>query len=90
MLENKPEKIILGCTHYPYLLNVLTQFAPKDLFIDPSVTFANFIKEDLEKNNMLKKSSNVGTDEFFVSANPKHFMDAASIFYPVKTLPTLI
>ena len=27
MLENNPEKIILGCTHYPFLLDILSQFA---------------------------------------------------------------
>ena len=40
MLENKPDKIILGCTHYPFLLPVLSKFAPLDMFIDPSVYFA--------------------------------------------------
>lgn len=90
MLENKPDKIILGCTHYPYLLNSLKKFAPTELFIDPSEAFANFVKADLEANNMLNASQNSGSEEFFVSANPKRFKEVASIFYPLDKEPTLV
>ena len=30
MLEFKPDKIILGCTHYPYLMNEFIKYAPKE------------------------------------------------------------
>ena len=89
MLKNKPDKIILGCTHYPYLMEVLKRFAPEDIFIDPSQYFVDFIKNDLEKNDMLSDSKK-GGEEFFVSANPQRFQEVASIFYPIETLPTLI
>jgi len=46
ILENHPDKIILGCTHYPYLLGVLERIVPKDTFIDPAQYFAKFIKRD--------------------------------------------
>ena len=35
MLENNPEKIVLGCTHYPFLTDVLSEYAPADLFLHP-------------------------------------------------------
>jgi glutamate racemase len=90
MLENSPDKIILGCTHYPYLLDVLSEFAPKELFVDPSECFAEFIKDDLKENNMLSDSNEVGYEKFFVSANPEHFKMASSVFYPLKDLPKLV
>lgn len=88
MLENTPEKIVLGCTHYPYLTKVLSKFAPEDLFIDPAADFAKFIKEDLEKNNLLSVR-NAGKEEIFVSSEPVKFKNAAEIFYKLSSQPIL-
>ena len=88
MLKNKPEKIILGCTHYPYLLDILKKFAPREIFIDPAEYFAELIKEDLILNNLLNDESK-GSEQFFVSANPEGFKNASSIFYELKGLPSL-
>ena len=87
MLEFKPEKIILGCTHYPYLIDILTKFAPKEIFIDPSIYFAEFIKDDLIKNNLAEKSD--GTEEIYVSSNPEAFRISAEMFYKIKNSPVL-
>lgn len=89
ILENHPDKIVLGCTHYPYLLNVLSKFVPKDTFIDPAQYFAEFIKNDLAKKGLLNKSGS-GSEEFFVSANPEGFIIAAKMFYPIKEIPKVI
>lgn len=89
MLKNNPEKIILGCTHYPYLLDILEKFAPRELYIDPAEYFAEFIKSDLELNNLLNKSTE-GSEKFFVSVNPEKFKEASSIFYSIKELPELV
>ena len=88
MLENNPDKIILGCTHYPFLLDVLSKFVPREMFIDPSVFFAQYIKQDLEKLDLLNENS--GSEEFWVSANPEEFMVAAKMFYELKENPKLI
>lgn len=90
MLKNHPDKIILGCTHYPYLLDVMEKFAPRDMFIDPSKYFAKFIKEDLEKRKLLKEDGTAGFEKFYVSANPEGFKKAAAMFYTVDELPELI
>lgn len=85
MLKFNPDKIILGCTHYPYLLNKLIKYVPKDLFIDPAEIFVDYIKNDIVKNNLKR----IGTEEFFVSANPKSFVENAKLFYDVKHMPLL-
>ena len=90
MLLNRPDKIILGCTHYPYLLDMLSEYAPKTMFIDPAEIFVNFVKADLQKNNLLNNSSFLGKEDFFVSANPKEFVENAKLFYNIKNLPTII
>jgi glutamate racemase len=51
----KSPNIILGCTHYPLLINTLNNLFPKHHFIDPSKYFVNtskfkeFIPDDLKK-----------------------------------------
>ncbi len=90
ILHNYPDKIVLGCTHYPYLLDVLAKFTPKDMFIDPSQYFAEFIKNDLLLNNLLNDSETLGSEEFFVSASPENFKFAASKFYQIDEIPTLV
>ncbi len=89
MLENNPDKIILGCTHYPFLLDVLSKFAPKDMFIDPSSYFAQYIKEDLENKNLLNDNTS-GKETFLVSANASEFKQASKMFYNLKELPHII
>ena len=89
MMENNPQKIILGCTHYPYLRSVLTDVVGQDIFIDPSIIFSNYIKFDLEKNGMLNSSTEDGSEDFYVSANPVEFKNAAAMFYKLKEEPKL-
>ncbi len=89
MLKNSPEKIVLGCTHYPFLLNILTEFAPADMFIDPAIFLAEYIKEDLAKNNLLCPSNPNRFEEFYVSSNPAKFKSCAKMFYELTSNPEL-
>ena len=73
--ERDIESLILGCTHYPYLLPELTKYAPADLFIDPSAYFAQFIKNDISP------ASGTGSERFYVSASPENFIKAAKMFF---------
>ncbi len=82
MLYYNTDKIILGCTHYPYLMNVLKKFASIDLFINPAVYFAKFIVENLKENNLLNSKKDY-EPMFFVSSNPEQFKSASKLFYNV-------
>ena len=82
MLKNNPDKIVLGCTHYPYLLDILTKYAPKELFIDPATSFAKFIKEDLEKSGLLCDKEE-RFEKFYVSSSPEKFEIASKMFYDI-------
>ena len=83
-----PDKIVLACTHYPYLMDVLKKFLPEEKFIDPSKTFAEYIKNDLEKKNLLNNEFEY--EKFYVSSDPQNFKDASKTFYEIKTLPKVI
>lgn len=88
MKENNPDKIVLACTHYPYLLDVLKNFFPEDKYIDPAIFFAQSIKNDLEKNNLLGKEPTY--ERFYVSSDPENFKIASELFYKLDTLPELV
>lgn len=88
MMKNQPDKIVLGCTHYPFLLNILSKFVNREIFIDPALHFASFIKQDLEKQNLL--NNNGGNEEFYVSANAEEFKNAAKMFYELQSPPEII
>lgn len=90
MLEFKPDKIILGCTHYPYLLKELVDFYPEKDFIDPARIFVEYIKKDLEKFNLLNLSDEIGNTEFYVSANPSSFVKNSQLFYKDIKTPIII
>ena len=82
-----PDKIVLACTHYPYLTGILKKFMPEDKFIDPALYFAQNIKQDLEKNNLLNNKFEY--EKFYVSSNPENFKTASELFYKLKELPEL-
>jgi glutamate racemase len=90
MLKNNPEKIVLGCTHYPFLLDVLSKFASNDLFFDPAISFAQYIKDDLDKYNLLNDNSSQEFEKFYVSSNPQNFKTSSKMFYDVTDLPELL
>ncbi|GBF23203.1 glutamate racemase [Candidatus Gastranaerophilus sp. (ex Termes propinquus)] len=82
LLEEGVEKIVLGCTHYPYLMPILEKFAPSDMFIDPAVLFCRRIEEEFSRNEL--KSENRPKREFYVSASPEKFVESAKVFYDVE------
>lgn len=89
MLIHKPQKIILGCTHYPYLKGIISKFYASENLIDPSKSFAEFIKKNLETNGLLNNSG-MGSEHFYVSSNPENFKEASKLFCQLQNLPELI
>ena len=86
ILKYNPDKIVLGCTHYPYLISQLSKFIPEDMFINPSNIYVNYIKTDLSDNNLLNNLNKKGKDEFYVTANSKKFTNAGKRFYNVDNV----
>lgn len=83
MMNFNVDKIILGCTHYPFLLKVLTQFASEDMFINPAKDFVDYIISDLENNNLLNNKE-VNEPKFYVSSSGEQFKTSSKLFFDVK------
>ncbi|MBQ3641308.1 glutamate racemase [bacterium] len=83
MLKSNPDKIILGCTHYPYLIEALSRYADKNLFLNPADCVAEFVAEDLKANSLLSDNT-CGSTKFYVSSNPEQFINSSKLFFDVK------
>jgi len=70
LLDSGADVIVLGCTHYPFLLPVLERIAgPSVRFIDPSVAVARHLGDILVKNG-IPTGEGSGTREFIASGDP--------------------
>ena len=76
LLDKKCNKIVLGCTHYPYLMPILSKWADPSIFIDPALYMA-----DIVKNNPENLPLNL---EFYVSSDPSRFKKSAELFMNIK------
>ncbi len=66
MLAQQIDCLVLGCTHYPYLLPVLKELLPEDItIIDSGEAVARQTKAVLEKNGLLRKNEGTATSIFY-------------------------
>jgi len=72
MIDDKIDYLVLGCTHYPYLIPVLLQLLPKHIkIIDSGEAVARQTKSILEKNNLLNPLITKNKLEFYTNKNPQ-------------------
>ena len=90
VLKYEPEKIILGCTHYPYLMDILSKYTAPEKFIDPAEYFVNYIKTDLEEKGLIREAVTNGEESVFVTANIASFVTASKMFYNLESVPSLV
>ncbi len=53
LLAERVDTIVLGCTHYPYLLPVLQRCAPRVRFVDPAVHVVRQLSTQLSRRGRL-------------------------------------
>jgi glutamate racemase len=69
---NGVDSIVLGCTHYPMIKDVIKNVSGVPL-IDSAVETAKEVKRVLEEKEMLRQSEEEGSREFFVTDFPEKF-----------------
>lgn len=66
MLDKNIDYLVLGCTHYPYLIPVLLELLPKHVkIIDSGEAVARQTKAILEKENLLNMESKKPSNLFY-------------------------
>jgi len=76
------DSIILGCTHYPLLMEKIKKYTPNHVkVVSQGEYVANSLRSYLERHeDIASVCSNGGTCKFLTTENPKKFSESASIF----------
>lgn len=84
LLEKDPliDCIILGCTHYPILMDKIRKYTPAHVCIVPQGQYvASSLKEYLNRHpDMDKKITKNGTVQFYTTEQPEPFNESAATF----------
>jgi len=79
--EQNIDTLILGCTHYPLLEDVISDFmGPEVTLISPGSETASSVAQSLQNLGLLSDKNENGNYSFYVSDNPGGFASLASIF----------
>jgi glutamate racemase len=71
MLETGIDRVVLGCTHYPFVIPLIKEIAgPKVEVIDPSPAVARQTAKLLEARRLCNLSTNLGTVDYLTTGDP--------------------
>jgi glutamate racemase len=77
------DTVILGCTHYPFLLPLINRYVPKHVeIVSQGSIVADSLKLYLQRHPEIEeKCGKNGKREFFTTESPEFFNDKASFFF---------
>ena len=71
MLEKNIDTVVLGCTHYPFVIPLIQEIVGEKVrVIDPAPAVAKQVKRLLEAGGMKSQESGRGRIQFYTSRNP--------------------
>ena len=77
MLTQGIDTVVLGCTHYPFVIPVIQRLVGESVrVIDPAPAIARQTHNVLERSNLLNQDIKPGEIRFFTSADPPRFQTA--------------
>ena len=78
MVDSNIDYLVLGCTHYPYLIPQLLKLLPKNInIIDSGMAVAKHTKATLESNNLINPNTTSSENIFYI--NIKNTQTMASL-----------
>ena len=79
MIEAEVDTLILGCTHYPIIYDIINRVLDyKVTLIDPGSEVAKWAQNYLTSHGMLREGE--GASQFYVTDSPDTFSETAEIF----------
>jgi glutamate racemase len=83
--EKKIDSLILGCTHYPILIDTIQKVIGKNVkLIDSGTPAAILVENYLNGRQLRNQSVHLGNSEFYVSDVPAKFREIAERFLGKK------
>ena len=72
MIQANIDHLVLGCTHYPYLMPLLLEILPEHIkIIDSGEAVARQTKNVLLQNHLLNTSTQQPSTKFYSNSNPE-------------------
>jgi len=79
--DEPPDSIVLGCTHFPVLADVIaTVVGPRVRVIDSAATTAAEVRRVLDAQGLLRKGQGPGSARFLATDGAERFARVGSIF----------
>ena len=70
MLEKNIDTVVLGCTHYPFVIPLIQKIAGDNIrVIDPAPAVARQVRRLLDASGLVNESGKTGSTEFFTSGD---------------------
>lgn len=82
LLDRGADTIVLGCTHYPFLANMIHEVVGPDIaIIDPAAPVARELARQLSTRHLSAPSDRAGTELFFASGTMLHSQSVTSTLW---------
>lgn len=81
LIDHDVDTLILGCTHYPILVDIIQEVMGEDVrLIDSGTAASQIVRDYLHGRGLLNDSNQLGKHEFYVSDVPTKFKEVAERF----------
>lgn len=79
--DEKPDTLLLGCTHFPLLKKALCNVVGDDVqIVDSAIATARYVHSELESRCILRRAGRIGRHSFMTTDNRERFARTGSIF----------
>lgn len=83
LLEKQIDTLVLGCTHYPFLIPKIKEICgPKITILDTGLAVAKQTVRVLEENRILNPQSRLGGEVFYTSGDPEAVNEVVAKLWP--------
>lgn len=88
MLESGIDRVVMGCTHYPFVIPLIQEIAgPSVQVIDPAPAVARQVGRVLDDREMKNKSQRPGQTRYLTSGDPAGFSRVMGILISNQEIP---
>ena len=86
----KVEILVLACTHYPIIKDIIKKVLPNTKLINPGILVAEKLKGYLSENNLLNNQKSFGLRNYYVTDLNERFIKVAKMFLGEKIKITCV
>ncbi len=82
LVNDGADTIVLGCTHYPFLMKEIRAVAgPGVNIVDPAIAVARELHRRLEAASLLAEGKRQGADRFYTTGTVEHVEDVLALLW---------